>query len=115
MTDEQIREAVEFYEKWGIEDEVMKPIFELAQDYLSLKGWPEEKKIMVSKYYEARGFNEALRLCKLAVMKMLARLFVIESDWNCDNPNCGKGALCNFCAAKIQIKALHDAIVGKKK
>ena len=37
-------------------------------------------------------------------------------DWKCDNVNCGKGAICNFCAVKQKISALKSAIQkrGKK-
>ena len=27
-------------------------------------------------------------------------------EWNCDNPNCGNGAICNFCALRIDIMKL---------
>ena len=28
------------------------------------------------------------------------------NGWHCDNQNCGRGAICNFCALRIEVLAL---------
>lgn len=32
--------------------------------------------------------------------------------WNCDNPSCGKGAICNFCALKKDILEIRNLFLG---
>jgi hypothetical protein len=86
---QQIEEAVELYkeESWGkvapeVSEEVMKQglrtLLSLAQEYLAIKGMPEEMpiwdstekgKMPVGLKLHSEGFNQALHLCRLAHAK----------------------------------------------
>lgn len=85
MTKQEIKEAVQELEnclnKYGAIPTLskLKPLLTLAEEYLALKGWPEELVIPKTEWETmdksqrryVQGRNEALRLCKLASMKNL--------------------------------------------
>ena len=85
MSERELEEAIEALEEWkedlsldNIEQRHLNIVLNLAQQYLDCKGLPEEKDFRdlefpnlmdYSKgFYD--GFNEALHLCKLAMMKL---------------------------------------------
>lgn len=47
----------------------------------------------------------------LRVLGRVDSLMTEIKTWNCDNVNCGKGAMCNFCALK---QKLHSLIAEEK-
>jgi len=80
MTDKEIREAVEVFECFlkydslfgDYEKEVLPVLLKLAQSYLSIEGFPEEKDTTSERHatnWQSAGYNQALKECKLALMK----------------------------------------------
>lgn len=94
MTDDELREAVEILERdgyWGENENVkaFDSLLSFVQQYLSIKGFPEEKWMSIGatslnsekeRQNYANGFNEALRLCKLAKMKEKNKVSKEEID-----------------------------------
>jgi len=62
------------FKVWKVKVDVLETLLDLAQQYLDIKGFPEEKKCEYCGYPEdcrCETFNEALHLAKLAWMKKL--------------------------------------------
>ena len=63
---------------------------ELAQSYLNLKGFPEEREYPGQPYSQAyetiipeiKGYNQSLKECKLAVMKMYSKERIYQALLN---------------------------------
>lgn len=83
MTENDLREAVKDVERYfGIDGNIknlngLKVLLDLATSYLEIKGWTEKKSLMLDgeirgwSFESGRlnGFNEALSLYKLALIK----------------------------------------------
>ena len=79
MSEQGIKEAVEQVQKWydssaRMRVKEIKLLIDLAQQYLDIKGMPEEKDYRRGIPHPTRDisdaqFNEAIHLCKLAMMK----------------------------------------------
>ena len=83
MNEQELKEAVEQVEIINIkfQSKELKDLVSLAQQYLAIEEFPEEKNtdesliskmstMQMTEYYsEIRGFNQALALCKLAYLK----------------------------------------------
>ena len=54
-----------------------------------------------------------LHLDALYKAKYLGMLPKIDA-WQCDNVNCGKGAICNFCALRSQLVEIKAKLNQKK-
>jgi hypothetical protein len=83
MNDKDLREAVEFFaneenrgkEKWEEAVKHSKVVIDLAERYLDIEGFPEEKEchktpiLACYSCHKVEGYNQALRDCKLAHLK----------------------------------------------
>lgn len=38
---------------------------------------------------------------------------ILSKYGNCDNPNCGNGAICNYCALKIDLRKLISNLTSE--
>jgi len=89
----EIKEAVEYFNNWDNPDYVktvyntrkhLSTLVDLAQSYLNLKGFPDEKEVLGEKeeVFTAddmnNACNEVLKECKLAVMKMYSKERILE-------------------------------------
>ena len=98
-SDKEIREAVEYFNNWDNPDYVktvyntrkhLSTLVDLAQSYLNLKGFPEEREYPGQPYSQAyetiipeiKGYNQSLKECKLAVMKMYSKERIYQALLN---------------------------------
>jgi len=132
MKDQEIREAVENIEGYleydsylgEYEKNALPTLLALAQEYLSIKGMPEEKpreidSIQSEDFLPYEYHNRCLKQCKLALMKMMSRekLFPILTNMlsdieirKCEEDKDYKLCYCNI--SDIVTKAIN--LIGGK-
>lgn len=116
----EIKEAIEVLEKFNdtiftntpemVEAvDIVLSLLSQIQDAEMPKKLEPEKEIGEVNWDYCKGFNNCHDLWFAYHLKKVGEILELSKkikNWNCDNVNCGRGAICNFCALRKNIEAI---------